>query len=458
VQSTAPTAIRPAQQPPDANEPATRTPAIVVTVVAGASAGQFFELAPGRYTVGTSATCDITVDDPFTSRRHLELFVGADGVHALDLGSRNGSFFELGRFTELVVQLGSEIMIGATRLRITAPPALEAASDEPTRFGSLVGRSPQIREVFGKLHRLSHSDSSLLIDGETGTGKELCAKAVHDASHRRNGPFVVCDLAAMPRSLIESELFGHVRGAFTGADRDRVGAFAHAGSGTILLDEIGELPLDAQPVLLRALENRTIKPLGTSRAVPVDVRVIATTHRDLAREVEAGRFRADLYYRLSVFRVTLPPLRERREDIPLLVEAMLEGKRLVVSDRAHAALRNHDWPGNVRELRNAIDRALSTSTGVADPECFGIAPTLGSSDRPDSFRDARSLWEREYVARLIERTQGNVAKAAREAGLGRTHLYQLMRKHGFTANDVEMECTTGGRTLRLARGSQKNLK
>ena len=432
---------------------------VVLTILAGADAGRIVDLTYGRYTIGTSAECDIQVDDPFVSRMHLELFVGTDGVRARDLGSRNGSFFELGRFSELAVPLGSQIAIGATRFQICSPARAHRRGDTGDRFGALVGWSPRMRDVFAKLERLAMSDSSLLIDGETGTGKELSAKAVHDASHRSAGPFVVCDLAAQPRSLIESELFGHLRGAFTGADRDRTGAFALAAGGTILLDEIGELPLDAQPVLLRALENRTIKPLGAARPIPIDVRVIATTHRDLAAEVKAGRFRADLYYRLSVFRVTLPPLRERIEDLQLLVESMLEGRQLIVPERTYAALRAHEWPGNVRELRNSVDRALATADGVVEPEAFGILDIAETTARSDTFRDARSAWERDYVARLIERTQGNVTRAAREAGLGRTHLYQLMRKHGFASStDLELESTHGGKTVKLARGSSKNLR
>jgi DNA-binding NtrC family response regulator len=413
-------------QPCDGSPPVPA--AIVVEVIGGTNPGIRRMLTYGRYRIGKRETCDVVVEDSQVSREHLELVVTRECVQVRDLGSKNGSFCKGVKFNDLMIGLGAVIVIGGTTLRIRA----NHSPEEGRHFGELVGRSPLMRKAFEKLERIASSESSLLIDGETGTGKEVCAVALHAASARAGKPFVVCDLAALPRTLVESELFGHVRGSFTGAERDRDGAFARANGGTILLDEIGELPLEAQPVLLRAIENRTVKPIGSQRYVPVDVRVIATTHRDLEHEVQHGRFRADLYYRLSVFRVTLPPLRERREDIPLLAASMLAASKLTLSDRALVALCNHDWPGNIRELRNAVERMLSlTGEGEdLDPALIGIGLARGSRDH-EGFREARAVWERDYIARLIERADGNVSRAARDAGLGRTHMYQLMKKYGI---------------------------
>ena len=309
-----------------------------------------------------------------------------------------------------------------------------------------------MREVFAVLELVSQSDVAVLIEGETGTGKELCAEAIHSAGTRARQPFVNCDLAGVSRSLIESELFGHVRGSFTGADRDRVGAFEAAHGGSIFIDEVGELELEAQPRLLRALEQRKIKPVGAPHYRDVDVRVIAATNRDLREEVKAGRFREDLYHRLAVVKVTLPTLRDRKDDIPFLVGRFLEGRDITVLPETIALLGDYDWPGNVRELQNVIDRGTSLmgTSRELSPSLLGLEappPSPGGGAPPagwatlgqEGFRDAKerliAAWESDYVAQLLRRAGGNVSRAAREGGIDRVYLHRLMKKHGIAHSD-----------------------
>jgi DNA-binding NtrC family response regulator len=319
---------------------------------------------------------------------------------------------------------------------------LDPLASEPSRFGDLVGTSAPMKELFAILARVAASDVGMLIEGETGTGKELVAEAIHAASARKGKPFVVCDLAGVTRSLIESELFGHVRGAFTGADRERDGAFAQAAGGTIFIDEIAELEPSAQPRLLRALERRQVKPVGGSVYRDLDVRVIAATNRDLAEEVKAGRFREDLFHRLAVMKVRLPSLRERREDIPLLVDHLLQraGGNAKLAPEALARLVEHGWPGNVRELKNVLDRSLSLlppeGERVITPELLGLSDAAAPPAPVDEgFRAAKervvTAWERAWLSRLLSDARGNVTRAARVGRLDRVHLYRLLRKHNI---------------------------
>jgi DNA-binding NtrC family response regulator len=408
-------------------------------VVSGPDRGRELVINKGTYFVGKDDGCDLVLTDTTVSRRHLELVVTRDGILVRDLGSKNGSFLRDARFNEVTVGAGAIITIGETELRLSGerPPRIEASSAES--FGALVGRSLAMRQVFGILERVVESDAPVLLEGETGTGKELCAQAIHAAGARATGPLTICDLGAVTPSLIESELFGHVRGAFTGADRERVGAFESAEGGTLFLDEIGELDAALQPRLLRALERQQVKPLGGSEFVNVDTRVIAATNRNLAAEVQAGRFRADLFYRLTVLRVHLPPLRDRKEDIPLLVERFIgaDAPGVTLSVEAQALLVDHDWPGNVRELRNVIRRATSLLAGarVITPRHLGIAEQIVT---PEKFHEAKQLlvgdWEVDYLKRLLARTGGNMTRAARIAGLERAYLYRLVRKHGLRSD------------------------
>jgi DNA-binding NtrC family response regulator len=308
-----------------------------------------------------------------------------------------------------------------------------------------------MREVFALLELVAQSDLPVLIEGETGTGKELCAEALFAAGRRANEPWIVCDLAGMSRSLIESELFGHVRGAFTGADRDREGTFVQAHGATLFIDEIGELELDMQPRLLRALEQRKVKPVGATQYRDIDVRVIVATNRDLRQEVQAGRFRSDLYHRLAVMRVVLPPLRERKDDIPYLVEHFLDGKEVHVPPETMALLYDYDWPGNVRELKNVIERGVSLmgQRVTLEPALLGLElPARDLDGAPlnfaeadwfafgtAGFREAKerliASWEREYLAQLLRRTGGNVSRAARDGGLDRVYLHRLIKKYNL---------------------------
>jgi DNA-binding NtrC family response regulator len=301
-----------------------------------------------------------------------------------------------------------------------------------------------MRRAFALLERAATSDATVLLEGETGTGKEVAAESIHMESARRDGPFVVVDCAAIPQELLESELFGHEKGSFTGAMSAREGAFEAASGGTIFLDEIGELGLDLQPRLLRVLERKQVKKVGSNRYVPVDVRVVAATNRNLWREVNERRFRSDLYYRLAVVEVRLPPLRERREDLAKLVEHLLstlgaagsEGATSLVTDSFLAELARHEWHGNVRELRNYLERCLALRERLPLGQDAVDAPAHG--DLPDvnqPLKIARERWtrilERRYVEAVLARHGGNVAAAAREAGVDRMHFYRLLWRYGL---------------------------
>ena len=411
-------------------------------VLSGPDAGQDILLERGTYVVGKAPGCALVLHDPTVSREHLELRMGPAGVIVRDLESTNGSFFGGARFVEITVSAGAVIELGASALKLVAEAArMSILPSTKDSFGGLVGTSLCMREAFALLERASVSDVPILIEGETGTGKELAAEAIHQASPRHQGPFVVCDLAGVSRALIESELYGHLRGAFTGADRDRVGAFEQAAGGTIFIDELGELELDAQPRLLRALERRQVKPVGATNYRDVDVRFITATGRDLAAEVRAGRFREDLYHRLAVVRVRLPPLRDREEDLPLLIEMLLSGRASVPAETM-ALLHEYDWPGNVRELRNVLDRALSLAEPgqPLDPHLLGLAPAKPAGrtlPTGTTYKEAKERllceWERRFISDLLARADGNVSEAARRGGLDRVYLHRLMKKHGVAA-------------------------
>jgi len=338
----------------------------------------------------------------------------------------------------------AEIAVGQTRLRFSArQEELEIPLSSKTRLGELLGHSDAMRQVFAVLERVAASDSTVLLEGESGTGKELAARALHQGSDRSGEMFVAVDCGALPEGLIESELFGHIKGAFTGADRDRAGLLEQASGGTVFLDEIGELPLDLQPKLLRALESRAVRRLGESRERALDVRVLAATNRTLKHEVSEGRFRQDLFFRLSVIRVRMPPLRERREEIPRLVAHFMtrlgHDPTRGVPDNVMEMLAGYRWPGNVRELRNAVER-LVLLPGMG-PEYYLDAPdsepeTGGPQvplDRP--FHEGKRAWterfEREYLSGLLARCKGNISELARVSGLSRQSCHRLLKRHGL---------------------------
>jgi DNA-binding NtrC family response regulator len=407
-------------------------------VVAGPDEGAQAVSAGEEATIGTEPGNDLVLSDRTVSRHHLAIRAGARGFELTDLGSTNGTILGGYRVFSALLEPGALVGLGRTTVRFDASDDEVREGLSPrTSFGRALGESVAMRRVFGVLERFAPADGTILLEGETGTGKEVLAEAIHEASSRRAGPFVVVDCGAIPPALIESELFGHARGAFTGAVEHRVGAFESARGGTVFLDEIGELPLASQPALLRALEDRTCKRVGDDRRIHIDVRVIAATHRDLRHEVNRSRFRADLFYRLAVLRVRVPALRERRDDIPLLVRhfhAQLAGGDVLPDDLV-TALARQDWPGNVRELRSAVQRAvvLGDASGWADRGGRTAVPDLTDLERTyaDSKEDAIARWERGYVARLLDRFSGNLSHAARSVGMSRNYLRKLAVRYGL---------------------------
>jgi DNA-binding NtrC family response regulator len=413
-------------------------------VTSGPDAGATFSSAGARTVIGTHEGADFVLKDPSVSRFHAEITIEGKAV-LRDLGSTNGTMIDGVAVEAGFPRSGATLQLGRTQLRFDlGNDRVKIPLSSKERFGIVVGRSLAMRRVFALLERAAASDATVLLEGETGTGKEVVAESIHRESARKDGPFVVVDCGAIPPDLLESELFGHERGAFTGAVAAREGAFEAASGGTIFLDEIGELSTDLQPKLLRALERREVKRVGVNKYVPVDVRVIAATNRNLKSEVNAKKFRSDLYYRLAVLDVRLPPLRERADDLPLLVEHFLAS--LEASDRPEAAalrtsefladLVRHSWPGNVRELRNYLERCLALDEQV--PLGEGAAEETTRSpvvDLSKPLKLARETWtrafERQYVEGLLERHGNNVAAAARAAGVDRIHFYRLLWRHGL---------------------------
>ncbi|MEM6789594.1 MAG: sigma 54-interacting transcriptional regulator [Myxococcota bacterium] len=437
-----------------AHEPFSHRVGRVVAVVRGPDAGRVVDVDDRPLEVGSDAACDLVLRDDTVSRRHLRLSPAPDGLSVEDLASRNGSFVQGARFERIWIGFGTEITIGRTGLKLL--PREERIDTDPStnaRYGALRGQSEPMRRLFGLLDRVAERATTVLIEGETGTGKELVAEEIHRHSPRASKPFVVFDCGAVSHELIGSALFGHERGAFTGADAPRAGAFAAADGGTLFLDEVGELPLALQPALLRALDKGQIRRVGTDRYRAVDVRVVAATHRDLRQEVRDGRFREDLYFRLAVVRLRLPPLRDRPEDLELLVRHFLaELGEEVDLEAIMRPLKSHPLPGNVRELRNLVARAVALgphdalddlerpkNPGATRATGWGAtpAPPLDGDDGTDtlSFREARDRvvgsFERRYLRRLMERHEGNLSAAAREAKVDRKQLRKLLQRHGI---------------------------
>jgi len=428
-----------------------------VVVLNGAQKGTEAQIAGDIFRIGKSPDSDLVLQDASVSRNHCEIVRDAKGFLLRDLGSTNGTLVDGAEVREVYLRAGVVIRVGHVELKV-APYSerIELLPSERDRFGEVAGSSPAMREVFGLMERLAPTDATILIGGETGTGKDALARSIHAASVRAKRPFVVVDCGAVVGTLIESELFGHEKGAFTGAVERRQGAFELATGGTLFLDEIGELPLPLQPKLLRALETRRIRRVGGSQDLPVDIRVIAASNRNLQLEVERGKFREDLYFRLAVVPVRLPPLRERRGDIALLARELVAtiGRQLdphapplTMDADIVDALAAHEWPGNVRELRNILERAayLARAQGEHRISATGLPTTtlattqavaaVGAFDPADSYRATREKWdndfERRYLTWLLDRHQGNISAAAREADMDRKHLHKLVKKHGL---------------------------
>jgi transcriptional regulator with GAF, ATPase, and Fis domain len=434
-----------------------------LSCVDGANAGDTWQIERDVIRIGAREDNDIRLTDTTVSRLHAEIVRGREGTILRDLGSTNGTFVGAVRVREVYLAPDTRFRVGKTDLVYNpADEIIEVVPSANDRFEGLVGRGIAMREVFGILERVAPTDLTVLVSGETGTGKELVSRAIHNRSNRKNKPFVVFDCGAAPETLVESELFGHERGAFTGAIATREGLFEVADGGTIFIDEIGELPLELQPKLLRVLEQREVRRVGATKVRHVDVRVVAATNRNLRDEVAAGRFREDLYYRLAVVEIRLPGLRERREDLPLLVEHLLhraEHNRSVtgLSPEVRSLFDAYRWPGNVRELNNVIERALPFSDGTlitldALPEALRAARPAAAAPLPRvslpteqaisslPLKDAKDAlieeFEKQYLIDLIERHDGNVSRAARTAGMDRKSITRLLKKHLIRYRDV----------------------
>jgi DNA-binding NtrC family response regulator len=394
--------------------------------------------------VGTSPVCGLRLTDPTVSRRHLALEVVGDRLRLRDLGSSNGTFAGEILLVEALLHGGETLAVGATRLRVdreagAAPPPLSTG----IRFGEVFGVSREMRRLYPLLTRLAGIDIPVLIEGETGTGKELVARALHEHGKRTSGPFVVLDCTAVSPALVESELFGHERGSFTGAVGQRKGVFEQAAGGTLLIDEIGDLPIEMQPKLLRALERSEVRRVGGDRWIQCDVRFVAATRRDVEALVQEGRFRDDLFHRLSVGRVELPPLRRRRGDVLALVDHICKELGTTMSSVAGPVLSDwvrSAWPGNVRELRNAVTRELALGDLQRMPELpEDPEPVAGDGELASildlnlPFFEARQRlvdkFQRLYLERILAAHDGNVQRAAQSAGIAPRY-FRLLRARG----------------------------
>ncbi|MEM9491374.1 MAG: sigma 54-interacting transcriptional regulator [Myxococcota bacterium] len=464
-----------------------------LVVIEGQDKGVELEIDRARCSGGRSVISDLVLQDQAVSATHFEVVVRDDGYWLRDLDSSNGTFVGELRIREIMLRPGTAFRIGHTQIQfLKLQDVVEIELSPEDKFDQIIGTSATMREIFAQLSRVAPSDLTCMVTGETGTGKEMIARAIHNKSKRAEAPFVVLDCSAIPRELIESTLFGHEKGSFTGAVGQHRGCFEQANRGTIFLDEIGELDISMQPKLLRVLEQREIKRVGGDRTIKIDVRVVAATNRDLRSEVNAGNFREDLYFRLSVVQFELPPLRQRREDIPLLAQHFLRelarrrGLAMSFAPEAMRALTAHTWPGNVRELRNVIERAGALSdgpvivrsdiafgnnrsasllaahdlmqTGAAaarraaeamssEPESDGSSALEARADGPAIFdpnlfragygfkqgkQTVVDAFESAYLKALLERNSGNISRSAQEAGLTRYHLRELLKRHQLT--------------------------
>ena len=432
--------------------------------------------------IGAMADNDIVIQDDTVSRYHCRVYQSDDHYLVVDNDSTNGTYVNRVRIKEAFLRPGCTLTLGSTDVHFhTVDETYTVQPYAGDSFGGIVGQSVRIREIFGILEKIAPTGVTVIIEGETGTGKEVVAQTIHQASKRSDKPFTVFDCGAVPDSLIESELFGHEKGSFTGAIMSRQGLFEMTQGGTIFLDELGELNIDLQPKLLRVLEQREVRRVGSNKAVKVDVRVIAATNRNLEDEVKAGRFREDLFYRLSVVRIILPPLRERKEDIPLLVKHFLRNASYNRDDNGNQKIKGmtrdsmdalvaYRWPGNVRELVNVVERACSFAdediirpqdlpehiSGIRtihrrlDPNAttedvvlsmLEEGPLPSPPETSKGFKEAKEKWvssfEKDYVSALLKRNAGNISHAAKEAGIDRKYFRKLMQKYELTSSTDE---------------------
>lgn len=426
----------------------------VLTTVEGPDQGSSYTLdatSPSRVLIGSSPACDIRLTDCHVSRRHAAVEPALRNLRLTDLGSTNGTFVDGVMIAEAFLRGGEIVRVGATALRVLEGPKLAAALPEATGFGKVIGGSPAMRRLYPLCARLAAAEIPVVIEGETGTGKEHLAEALHAASTRANGPFVVFDCTAVAPSLLESELFGHERGAFTGAVGQHKGVFERAQGGTLLIDEIGDLPLELQPKLLRAIERCEVTRVGGAKSLRVDVRILAATRRNLDRETQEGRFRDDLFHRIAVTRIEIPPLRRRQGDVTLLARQFCSKAGTPAESLPPSLIarwESYDWPGNVRELRNAVARwlAIGDLDDGGQPgdheatECGGAAyPSRGDTIRQilalelplaEARQKVVDAFERLYVERALELHGGNLTRAAAAAGVARRHLQRVKAKAG----------------------------
>jgi DNA-binding NtrC family response regulator len=436
-----------------------------LVVLEGADEGKQFEIGKAKVYAGRASVNDFILEDKSISSTHFEIHAEEDGFLLRDCGSTNGTKLGGCRIKEVYLAPNASFRAGNTTLKLEpVDEVVEIPLSDEEHFQGVIGSSVAMREVFATLEKVAPSELTCLIEGLTGTGKERIARAIHDASRRKNKPYVVLDCSSIPRDLMESYVFGHEKGAFTGAHEKKAGAFEQAEGGTVFLDEIGELDLSLQPKLLRVLENREFKRVGGSRTIRSDCRVIAATNRDLRQMVNEGSFREDLYFRLSVIQLHLPPLTERREDIPLLVEHFLEEvaerrpdrQKVRLTAEAMDSLMDHSWPGNVRELKNVIVRAASLCSGQAVERSdlqlgamnrgVGASASVGrlqadggsemgrfsidlSREYKEVKQDLLDQFEHAYLERIYTENDGNISQSARDAGITRYHMRELLKKH-----------------------------
>jgi len=435
-----------------------------IEVLTGPDAGLIRDVEAPVIRIGARRGNDVQLSDSKVSGLHCEIRLDDRGYRLRDLDSTNGTYVSSLRINDVYIVAGSQIALGGTRLKFDPlGESVEIELADTDRYGSMIGRSVKMRELFARLEKLARTDTTVLVTGETGAGKELVAEALHDNSPREKGPFVVLDCGSIPPNLIESELFGHERGAFTGATGSYAGAFEHANDNTVFLDEIGELPLNMQPKLLRVLERKEVRRVGGAKTIEVDVRIVAATNRDLGVEVNRGRFREDLYYRLAVARVHVPPLRDRKDDLPLLIDHILAttpgGESAQIAQETIDLMMKHDWPGNVRELRNVIERAVLLAESPENEDSLRRAPapvprsepsvtvtpsqTATSTDAQMTvpvdvtipFKMAKqnviSEFERRYISRLLAQHDGNISVVARAAGIDRMSIHKMLHRLGL---------------------------